>query len=546
MKGIKTFGVVLAMSFLVACNDDISDPDSGKNNAQAVGGYVKVAINMPTTSGNMMGRSASYDNGDPNEYEVKDACIVFFGGTEESDATFLKAYDLGLKMNQAGDNEGQITTTSDAYVMEAPLVPKDKKLYALVVVNPNGIFEVEDGKLKIDGGSELDESATLANLQMKMERSERDFIGDGNTKGFFMTNAPLWNSSDNKATTLVEVQVYDSKEKAQASKVADQIYVERIVAKVSLEAKANESGEFTVGENSAYSGDKVTLKDWVLNVTNKSTNIVRNVSGLEVWMEYDEERFVETSMVKKGTNLYRINWAIDHNYREDYNEGDFNYKSESVSWEESWKEGKVNYCLENTFNVDHQRKNQTTSVLIKATYNRKENAEPQDFFIVGDNGVAISEEDFLKMVGEVLPELKGKITVKNGAKGGYYNVAGGKTLNDLLSSDGMGDVLEKVNETLGEVKYYKDGTTYYYTTLIRHFDDEETPWKGEEYEDAKHLGRYGVVRNTWYQLIINKILGPGEPEIPEIPDEPDDTVEGYIQVEVNTLSWAVRTQGVVL
>lgn len=68
----------------------------------------------------------------------------------------------------------------------------------------------------------------------------------------------------------------------------------------------------------------------------------------------------------------------------------------------------------------------------------------------------------------------------------------------------------------------------------------------EEYEDAKHLGRYGVVRNTWYQLIINKILGPGEPEIPEIPDEPDDTVEGYIQVEVNTLSWAVRTQGVVL
>lgn len=56
--------------------------------------------------------------------------------------------------------------------MEAPAcTERTKKLYALVVVNPNGIFEVEDGKLKIDGGSELDESATLANLQMKMERS---------------------------------------------------------------------------------------------------------------------------------------------------------------------------------------------------------------------------------------------------------------------------------------------------------------------------------------------------------------------------------------
>lgn len=129
MKGIKTFGVVLAMSFwsLVMMTSVIRTRE--KITLRPVGGYVKVAINMPTTSGNMMGRSASYDNGDPNEYEVKDACIVFFGGTEESDATFLKAYDLGLKMNQAGDNEGQITTTSDAYVMEAPLVPKDKKLY---------------------------------------------------------------------------------------------------------------------------------------------------------------------------------------------------------------------------------------------------------------------------------------------------------------------------------------------------------------------------------------------------------------------------------
>ena len=98
---------------------------------------------------------------------------------------------------------------------------------------------------------------------------------------------------------------------------------------------------------------------------------------------------------------------------------------------------------------------------------------------------------------------------------------------------------------LGTVKYYKDGETYYCTALVRHFDNVETPWdNSESYTDKKHLGRYGVVRNTWYQLTVNSVSGPGEPEIPDVPDEPDDTTEGYIKVSVDVLSWALRTQEV--
>lgn len=57
-------------------------------------------------------------------------------------------------------------------------------------------------------------------------------------------------------------------------------------------------------------------------------------------------------------------------------------------------------------------------------------------------------------------------------------------------------------------------------------------------------GRYGVVRNTWYQLTVNKISRPGEPEIPDTPNIPDDQQEAYINVQVNILSWAVRQNNV--
>lgn len=134
------------------------------------------------------------------------------------------------------------------------------------------------------------------------------------------------------------------------------------------------------------------------------------------------------------------------------------------------------------------------------------------------------------------------------AAGGYYNKTGDKTLSQLVSATKDGAAVEDLDQyfnNIGVIKYYRDGTTYYYASPIRHFGDVETGWDdGEPYEEAKHLGRYGVVRNTWYQLTVNKISRPGEPEIPDTPNIPDDQQEAYINVQVNILSWAVRQNNV--
>ena len=97
---------------------------------------------------------------------------------------------------------------------------------------------------------------------------------------------------------------------------------------------------------------------------------------------------------------------------------------------------------------------------------------------------------------------------------------------------------------VGPIKYYKGGVSYYYAALIRHFNDLEAKWEADEAYALKHLGRYGVVRNNWYDITINSISGPGDPAIVPPSGNPDDNAEGYIRAEINVLSWAKRSQGV--
>ena len=64
-------------------------------------------------------------------------------------------------------------------------------------------------------------------------------------------------------------------------------------------------------------------------------------------------------------------------------------------------------------------------------------------------------------------------------------------------------------------------------------------------DDAKplRLGRYGVLRNNWYELSVNSVSGPGYPDVPKVnPTDPDDVNDQYINVEVKILDWAMRKQ----
>lgn len=105
-----------------------------------------------------------------------------------------------------------------------------------------------------------------------------------------------------------------------------------------------------------------------------------------------------------------------------------------------------------------------------------------------------------------------------------------------------------------DISYYTKGFAYY-TVYIRHFDDDETcapvanvanydlvyPATNQADREKKYMGRYGLVRNTWYTVTVNEVRHIGSPTvIPDNADDADDLKQDFLGVSINTTGWALR------
>ncbi len=545
---------------MAACSDSLDESDSTGQGPLTSEGYVKVAINMPSVSSTRAGEP-TFADGDANEYAVKSGIIAFFEGTTETDATFVKAYDLGNLIQNDIATNGQVSTVV-SQIIEAPF-KKDatNTMYALVILNsgPTGAklatVDSSTGNLTLENGTtdiQFTSGAATTNLytEWNLDVATADFP----TNGFLMLNAPLYNTTNLSTQTLVPVTVHASKDAADVAK-ADEIYVERIVGKVNVVIKENATSLTVTG--GAYANDKVIFSEtgninlgWVLNVTNKNTTPLRNVSELSTWIGYTQHQgnFIGTSKVTD--DWVRIYWAKDNNYAEaSTTNNDFTVFDSNGSMPQTWggytttAATNAQYCLENTETSANYRKNNTTSVVIKAKYDINGDGASSDasFFIMDKIANTMDENAFLSAIkANVTNGNSLTLSIVADAKAGYYE---GIKLKSLIGGlDGVSD--EDLN-ALGEVRYYKDGECYYSIVPIKHFN-EITYTPGETPVDEKHLGRYGVVRNNWYELTINSVSGPGEPTIEPGGEDPVDEEEGYINCTINVLSWAKRSQGVEL
>jgi len=618
-----------ATLIMAACSDSLDESTNTPVQGPVVGeGYVKVAINMPTTSGNSTRSTdtgedkadVTLEEGEANEYNVENAILAFFkckteslaNSTPEAQATFVKAYALTKgELGITGSSETPQVTEQVSVITEAPKVSDGEQLYVLAILNNNNTVSANNGNLTVNG-TDLTSTSTLADLQNEItfttpttyQQFVYQFTGgsDKNPRRnqFTMTNAPLSNQvgvagtiGSAKAYTLVPVTVYDTKAQATAGNVA-KIYVERVVAKVTLTTPGNAETINVSGDGN--SGDQVQITGWCLNVTNNSTKLVRDVSGFKAtddddeWLASDSEnspaRFAGTRGIKASFGVsgegdyYRIYWAEDCNYISAEPTTDFTTYSGTnapAAWNGLSTSTASNacYCLENTMNYDQQIQNRTTGVLIKTNYLTKFQGEteatPKSFFICGTSSTKYPQNQIGEgstsggtdaFVTYVMTEADKLITTDDNKFKGA-----GLSLIDDLTSGTYTDITNVFTFTATDAKltaqqnavkavvgsrisYYKNGDNYYYSSLIRHFQDGEgvgIPTSGiasaNDYT-LKHLGRYGVVRNNWYEININSISGPGDPVIPEPSEDPDDTAEGYINCTINILSWAKRSQNV--
>ncbi len=579
IKHFFGLAVLAAMTASCSSNNELVNGGNGSGENESGASYASFSINLPTRSGTRAADDPTFNPGSDYEYKVNDATLLIFKKGEptkegetpkEGDYTFVESAELGSMAPWQKPNPDETGVTTHAKITaKLEHVDKNGNFFALVLLN-NGTGTNTKVAVPTKEGMKFSDWNAAANA--------KDIANY--TNGFYMANAPLFNNNNN-VTTLVAIdkdKIYPTEEQAAKSAATD-IYVERGLAKVTLKTGKAATGKtddnYTV-TGVTYQGDQVKISNWALDVTNKNTFPIHNVDGLSddytnIWSNTDTpagsngattQRFVDN----KDTKAKRVYWGKDPNY--DNKEADktalnaeFNYvKNEDVTVELS----KPLYCLENTFNLANMMQGQTTRVVFKATYKPASLPEGETtFYKIGKNTAIWSEADLKQeieaAVASVVSGAAGKITVDLKAKGNNITEAGTHyiTADNITVTDVEAETIEKaitaINTQLGLKKADKVGiSTYaggdsYYIARIKHFGDDLTNWESGTYDEKnlEYLGRYGVLRNNWYELTVQSVSGPGYPSVPEVkPNTPDDEDDKYINVSVKILDWAKRSQSV--
>lgn len=563
MRNVKNlFGMAVMATALVGCssNDNLA-PDGKDNVGKAGEAYASFRINLPTTSGTRAAGdpqgTPDFEHGTAAEYEVKNGTILIFDATTEK---FVTSANLGT-MNPWTDVKTNGVTTSAIATVKLENVKVGSSYKALVLLNNNVDATTEKVKLPTD-------AETYA--AWSKDASKVDAEKYVSTDGIFMANAPKYESDTEDPTTLVKINhVCASPEEAQA-KAATVVYVERGLAKVTMQNYKTDG--YTIAEGTTYAGDKVVITDWKLDVTNKSTYPVHQTGGLlNAWDKiWGTGRFFDNT----SSSFKRVYWGVDPNYSGDALQdltacqAAFNLIKNSEVAGEAGKDH-PQYCLENTFDLANMMQGQTTRVVFKAVYTPKalEGTTEKTFYKIGNNTAIWTKANLEKQIHTVAVTAMGITTAAEQAKyvvkldATKNNISGEagqhliKAENITYTGEGTSqvnpDVVNKINEKLGlseaaGIATYLNGEAYY-IARIKHFN-ELTPWTaGTPYngDNNAFLGRYGVLRNNWYDLSVNSINGLGYPEVPEVkPTVPDDENDQYINVEVKILDWAKRSQSI--
>lgn len=540
---------ILTTAFLLGCSDDVPDK-GGVNGVTGDVGYVKVAINLPTVSGNSVKANGNddFDDGIEAEYKVKNVILAIFEGENEANATFKEAHNLTTLHGEKVS--GNVTVKYQPNVVE--INKPEKSVFALAIVNGSDYFTVSESDKSLKFNNE-NFSGDLSKLNAIAQNVDLSKIANLEGKNFLMTNAPITNkpagssaTAGREVTTLVKLKVYDTKAKAEADwENADKIYVERAVAKVTTSVKSTGGNTLTISApGMAYDEATVTFEGWKLNLTNKTYFPVRNVSNWSTWEGYNTGTDVNR-FFGETANPYRVYWAIDPNYTNTVVQGTTDLNVITELPEGQWNMmDKDEYSAENTTTAGQMNRARLTAVLLKAKFILKGGTENDNLFMLGTSSSIFKEDQLLTFLKATLGY---DLRVKSGATAQTITTAEKvkevfEFKDDATAMDDTkaGDILKTCSD---KIRFYKGGVMFYYTTVIKHFNSI-TEAGVTEYDENKHLGLYGVVRNNWYDIRINSVSGPGEPEIPEIPDEPVNKEHSFINAEINILSWAKRTQNV--
>lgn len=588
MRLTKLWTFPVTALLLTACSSETLTDSTTTPTGYGAASFARLNVNLPSVPTT---RAYTPEAGADEEFKVTGNTRIFLfekgAATSEDDYQFLYEAEPTEWISQFDkDATGDEYQGAESFIIKLQGANKSYSyLYALVVLNGDNI----PAPYANETFGDYNAVVSLTNGDTS------DYLG-GTANGFFMANAANGNAASATAdpTVLVPLTLYNSPTDAKAG-AGNSVYVERNAVKVTV---TSDNTTYTLKSDAKV---KVTPQAWTLTNTNLTMYPFHKVTGLRtggtnsytnIWATTASDgttvasRFLGTAF----DGFRRTLWSMDPNYSTDLTtaeacKAEFHVATadevttafSTSATETAQAVYHPLYCGENTFDIAHMMKGQTTAVIVKAKITGYTDyvdadegdaaAKPRAFTRgndtntadnrYGNNGHVWSEGYFAKLVAKaaanifdiptlttdnvVLASLLGKVNTSLTAE----NFTG-------LTKDGADFTptaaqLKELNIEIGPVTGYADGICYY-IAYIRHCDDTETPWKsGEERygsgDDAnkKYLGRYGVVRNNWYDLSIQDFAYPGSPDIPTPnPEDPDDD-NSTLVLNVKVNPWAKET-----
>lgn len=610
MKKLSFLAMAVAGMLFTACSSDKDVAGGGQDEIQPEG-FMALNINLPTTP-LMRAANDEFSDGLPEEYKVSDCALLLFQGTDEANAKLINAQAILLPFDdEVDDADNDNITTS--YLATAKVKGYEKtagnKLFALAVLNYKNLMSIEASGMPKIAGTTLSTASKLSDVRALTTNA--DLTSRSGAKNyFFMTNAVL--SPDqggvvgtapdkDKVFQLAEMdptKIKETEADAKANPAGD-IIVERAVAKATLKVSATKVGTLDIAKT-----------EWAIDNMEPLTYVTRNPGDL-AYIAYSSGaftpanyRFVGNATTKGKTTLgstedsYRTYWCVDPQY-----DAAVTGMVPATSFVATGTANPL-YCYENTFDVANQSYKNTTRAIIKVKLD-----DTSEFWTVNGGSTRYTTVtdatsyvvDNIVNKTEVLDAFKaglnaGKswtvdassfdITYERDATTGQYKVKTlalsstvkakiGTTFKASFESDIATVLTDAITSANNEVviRDYQGGVMYY-EARFKHFAGEGVadlaPWNTKAawetpapaggstsaaYPGANaaqnYLGRYGMVRNNWYDVDVTAINNFGYPADPsgqvnnpdfDDPNTPDDNIQEYISAKIHVLSWAKRTQ----
>ena len=531
---------LLGLGMMASCSNDELE---GMNNEQNNNGETTLTQIALTVSSSAATKAATGDPdfGEENEYTIENGQLMVVFADKNGIAQVVKKPTLKTASNN--DEADKMIRVTEPFN-----VPADE-YYVYVIAN----FDESALSPIIEGQTDLKQVFSI------LDASKLSTTG-----AFLMTNETAPTETD-----LTEPGKDTEKNDAGKDETTPKtlklisVSIERAVAKVTF-AK-NGSG------NTGAADSQFEIKD---DKDSKIASVQLNSVGL---INLNKKMYLvkgnETATAPSGVST---SWAypIDPNYNATTDLTN-NFSNPSVGnddWKDVFATGTKFYCPENTMVAAQQLNGVTTGVVYKATWTMeagypytKADKEGSDFY----------SRRFAAVLKVTSGTLDSKIT--DGIFTTAHTASGAEpegtffAYNDLVFKNKYAAILYKAmddatgndSEIGGAVNtqfkniLYKEGSTErtaaeleeqgihtylggvcYYPVWIKH-NPTETGNMAQ--------GKYGVVRNHWYELTVTGIsnLGNSQPTY-EDPDDPDDPAVARIQVQANIKKWTRVYQNVEL